>query len=163
MRSPCRRTPRRAGPCYNRQVDVVRKTGLAVIRDGALLLCRKRGLRSLILPGGKIEPGEEPLDCLQRELREELGRVGLRDAQYLGTYSDVMAGDASKTIEVLLYAGDLTGCPTASSEIIELVWFGPNSDQADLAPSLANKILPDLIARELLPWKSKHEASDVHC
>jgi 8-oxo-dGTP diphosphatase len=139
------------GPCYNRGVEVVTKTGLALIRDGALLLCRKRGLHSLILPGGKPEPGEEPLDCLRRELREELGDVELTNAQYIGTYSDVMAGDASKTIEVLLYTGELVGHPVASSEIVELVWFGPDADRAELAPSLA-KILPDLIARKLLSW-----------
>lgn len=138
-------------PCYNLPMEVVRKIGLAVIRDGAVLLCRKRGLDALILPGGKVEPGEESLDCLRRELREELGEVELLMPDYLGTYSDVMAGDESKTIEVLLYTGELAGCPKASSEIAELVWFSPDDDHSELAPSLANKILPDLISRGLMP------------
>lgn len=36
------------------------KVGLLVIRekDKAVLLCRKHGLRALILPGGCMEPGE---------------------------------------------------------------------------------------------------------
>lgn len=134
-------------------MEVVRKIGLAVVRNGRLLLCRKRDLGPLILPGGKIEPGEEPLDCLRRELIEELGEVELLNPEYLGAYSDVMAGDASKTIVVLLYSGELIGCPKASSEIIELAWFRPGDDSSELAPSIANKILPDLVSRGLLREK----------
>ena len=135
-------------------MQIVRKVGLALIRDGKLLLCRKRGLGLLILPGGKIEPGEDPLDCLRRELHEELGDVELLSPLYIDTYSDTMAGDAAKMIAVQLYSGELSGCPVASSEIAELVWFGQDADWSQLAPSLANKILPDLISRGMLTWSN---------
>ena len=131
-------------------MQTTRKIGVAVIRDGAILLCRKRGLSALILPGGKIEQGEEPLDCLRRELSEELGEVKLVNPRYLGEYCDVMAGDSTRTVEIVLYSGELEGCPKATSEISELVWFGLNNDWAELAPSLANKILPDLRNQGLL-------------
>jgi hypothetical protein len=39
---------------------------------GRLPLVRKRGTRAFMLPGGKREPGESPLQALQRELQEEL-------------------------------------------------------------------------------------------
>jgi 8-oxo-dGTP diphosphatase len=45
-------------------------------KDGKLLVCqRKRGSRYGLkweFPGGKVEPGEDTLECLQRELDEEL-------------------------------------------------------------------------------------------
>lgn len=50
---------------------------LVLTPERELLLLRKRGRgpdRSFWLtPGGGIQPGEDPLACLRRELREELG------------------------------------------------------------------------------------------
>jgi 8-oxo-dGTP diphosphatase len=48
-----------------------------IVRDAKLLVCQRRrddshGLR-WEFPGGKIDPGETPVEALARELREELG------------------------------------------------------------------------------------------
>lgn len=134
------------------------KVGLIVVRDGRLLLCRKRTLTSkLILPGGRIEAGESHEACLQREVREELGAsVTAENLAFLGMYRDRAASDdphESKTVEIHLYGGDLRGEPVASSEIDQLVWFGDDAAQEDLSPILVNHIIPDLLNRRLLPWK----------
>lgn len=127
------------------------KIGLLLIRDGKILLCRKKHTTSLlILPGGKIEPGESPLDCLARELREELGEVQIEAPEYIGTYTDQAAGEPHKTVRIRLYQANLTGHAEPQSEIKELVWFARSDDPTVLAPSLRNKILPDLIARRIL-------------
>ncbi len=39
---------------------------------GRLLLVRKRNTLAFMLPGGKAEPGEDPIAALTRELNEEL-------------------------------------------------------------------------------------------
>jgi 8-oxo-dGTP pyrophosphatase MutT (NUDIX family) len=128
------------------------KVGLLAIRDGRVLLCRKKHTTSLlILPGGCRESGESALDCLRRELREELGpRTEVGSLEYAGTYTDRAAGDAGKSVRIELYLGTLSGTVAPHSEIKELVWFGVNDDRNLLAPSIRNQIFPDLERRGLL-------------
>ncbi len=132
------------------------KVGLLTVRDGKILLCRKKHSTSLlILPGGCREPGESAIDCLSRELLEELGEVTVGAVQMVGVYTDRAAGPATeqpKTVRIELYQGEITGQPVANSEIAELVWFGERDDYSQLAPSIAHKILPDLLARGILQW-----------
>jgi 8-oxo-dGTP diphosphatase len=125
------------------------KVGLLVVRDGRMLLCRKRsGTALLILPGGCIEAGESHSQCLNREVREELGDVQVSGAKYIATYDTPAA--TGGTVRIELYSATLQGEPAASSEIAELIWFAPGEDHELLAPSIRHTILPDLIARRLL-------------
>lgn len=133
--------------------DIV-KAGLLVFNnEGQILLCRKKRDTSLLItPGGRIEPQESPEECIRREIREELGAdVVVRDLEYLATYRDVAAGTSDRIVEVRLYSGKLSGKPVPEAEIAELVWFGPGDDDAQLAPSIRNRILPDLVKRGM--WK----------
>jgi 8-oxo-dGTP pyrophosphatase MutT (NUDIX family) len=130
------------------------KVGLLILREGRILLCRKkRGTSLLILPGGCIESGETHLACLEREVREELGDVTIGAPVFLGRYSDRAAGDGGQQVHIELYRGELTGHPVASSEVGELVWFGEYDDREQLAPSIRNRILPDLLARGIIGWR----------
>lgn len=50
----------------------------ALVRGGRVLLCHRHPARRWYpdvwdLPGGHVEPGEDPVTALARELREELG------------------------------------------------------------------------------------------
>jgi 8-oxo-dGTP pyrophosphatase MutT (NUDIX family) len=134
------------------------KAGLIVVENKKLLLCRKDNTTSkLILPGGCIEEGESALECLARELREELGEVEATNLHYIGTYRDRAAADdpaQRKTLEIQLYQGDLRGAPVASSEIVELVWAGEEDSWERQTPIMINQILPDLINRGILPWST---------
>lgn len=125
------------------------KVGLLAISEGRILLCRKRsGTSLLILPGGCIEPGESHDDCLQREIREELGDVSVSGTGYIATYETPAA--TGGTVRIELYCGTIVGEPRASSEIAELVWFHFNDNHQLLAPSIRDTILPDLIARGIV-------------
>ena len=52
-----------------------RATLMFVVRDGQILLIHKKlglGAGKINGPGGRIEPGEEPVDAATREVQEEL-------------------------------------------------------------------------------------------
>ena len=127
------------------------KAGLLAVREGRVLLCRKKHTTALlILPGGVIEPGESWEECLRREVAEELAGVTLGAVERLGRYESP-AAVAGKTVAVELFRGELTGEARAASEIKELVWFGAEDAAELLAPSLRETIFPDLARRGLLP------------
>jgi 8-oxo-dGTP diphosphatase len=129
----------------------IHKAGLLYLNNGRVLLCRKKHSTSLlILPGGKLEPGESAEQCLRRECREELGDVEIIGLCHIGDYETRAAGDEAKIIRIELFAGELKGSPSPCAEIAELIWFGPNDDPALLAPSLRDTILPDLRRRGII-------------
>lgn len=135
----------------------INKAGVLITEDNKLLLCRKNDATSkLIIPGGSIEIGETPEECIIREVHEELGKsVILENLVYIGTYEDKAAFDdpnIKKTVQIILYTGKLIGSPTPSSEISELIWFHATSDINELSPIIKNKILPDILDRKIIIW-----------
>ncbi len=124
-------------------MTAIDKVGLLVVRDGKILLCRKRqGTQLLILPGGKREPGEDDETCLRRELAEEIGNVSYSKFVYVDRYQ-------SANVKIALYQAEMTGDPAPQAEIAELVWFAFKDDWLLLPPSLRELIFPDIQERGL--------------
>jgi mutator protein MutT len=99
-------------PAHSAISDVV----LAVIiRDGQVLLSRRRAEDPFggywELPGGKCQLRESILDCLAREVREELG-VGIHPGH---AFTPIIHAYAEKTVRLLAFACSINteaGAPT---------------------------------------------------
>lgn len=68
---------------------IIPVTAAVLVRDGRVLIARRRaGARHpnrWEFPGGKIEPGESPAECLRRELKEEFD-IDAAVGEPLGTH-----------------------------------------------------------------------------
>jgi len=64
--------------------DMRKVVCVVVIDEGRILLVRKGDF--WILPGGKPETGENDLDCLMRELGEELSGLEMQPPFFLGEF-----------------------------------------------------------------------------
>lgn len=138
------------------------KIGLAVVDGDAVLLVRKRGSDVYILPGGKPEFGENDLEALGREIKEELNcDLNSNSVFFLGVFSDKAAGMTDVRVTVKLYSGILLGHPEPHSEIEQLLWFrSSDAKSQNLAPSLTNSILPFLFSTKMTAKSSVFECRD---
>jgi len=115
--------------------------------DGKMLFVRKRGTSAFMQPGGKLEPGEEPVDALCRELREELQLCVERTSpRYLGRFSAPAANEPGHTVVADIFHLAISSPVVPASEIEEIVWRHPGAPHEPgplhLAPLTRDYVLP---------------------
>lgn len=92
----------------------------AVIQDKKLLIVRKN--KTWILPGGQPESGESDLECLCREIDEELSGTKFKDFRFYRTFEG-KTPHRGDTIKVQVYFAEIDGqLLPASNEILEASW-----------------------------------------
>ena len=97
-----------------------------IVKDSKVLVCQRTRHQTMPLkwefPGGKVEPNEQPVDALRRELEEELGiraRIGPQAAVIRHTYKDGTA------VELRFYLVTQFDGEIENRIFREVRWVGP--------------------------------------
>jgi phosphatase NudJ len=118
-------------------------------------------------PAGWLELGENPLQAVTREVKEESG-YDFTPTALVGIYSSVKEeGQEKKQPIKLVYRGDITGTQDEvdEAEIADRKWFSPNEiykmNKGQLRDLNIKQIVKDYLAGQEVPLQSiKHTEVD---
>lgn len=130
-------------------MKIIKKVALAVFKDKKLLQVRTSKQEVVFYTlGGKVKEGESDLQCLKREVWEEVG-CSLDEAtlKFLHEFEDVAHGKDNTLVNIRLYEGKLVGKPKPQSEVVEIGWFDTKSDKEHLS---------EIAQRKIFPWLKEH-------
>ena len=144
---------------FKKHMAYYNKIGLLVLNEDQtkFLVCepgslyKEKSVTQYLMPGGQFQ--EETIEeCLKMEIREELGcDVNLDSIEFINDYTDVAASSPERDVLIKLYKGSLIGTPIPSTEIGALHWIGKDDlNNEKVSPIIRNKIIPDLIMKQIL-------------
>jgi 8-oxo-dGTP diphosphatase len=130
-------------------------TASALCVDNGRVLLARRAIQPFQafwdIPGGFLEEGEDPLDGVRRELREETG-LEIEPERFLGIWMDRYGGDSTAEATLNLYwtARVVGGEAAPADDVSELRWF--HRDELPAADELAFENVPLV----LTAWRDEH-------
>lgn len=117
-----------------------------IIKNGKILLCRRKEADYFFFPGGHIEFGEKAEDTLKREMQEEIG-MDISNLEFIGTNENyfIQGGDEHHEFN-LVFSGEIPeGEVAALEDYLVFEW-------KDLASIQNEKLYPQVLQQELMNW-----------
>lgn len=147
----------------NKSLLPIRVYGLCIDKHGRLLVLNEfvAGESIFKFPGGGLESGESPLQCLQRELNEEIG-LYIDDAELFFTPSEPVYNYFKPSEQVLpVYFKVHTNQEILSERIREknikeFIWHDSNAPNVEQLTFESDKKAAQLLIKE----KSGHKLSE---
>lgn len=109
-----------------------------VLHENNILLVKNINVNYWSLPGGKIDSGESPAQCILRELKEELNLSELNITYNLGEYTSNREG---KRDTIYIFVIKLTS-PTFQRqwELEDAQWFDMDNLPSNMSPAGLRRI-----------------------
>ncbi|MDQ6985651.1 MAG: NUDIX domain-containing protein [Candidatus Dojkabacteria bacterium] len=128
------------------QVQIIDKVAFIYIKNNKLLSARSINKTAFYTPGGKREKNESDIECLTRELKEELNVDFIAiSANHYGDFQAHAHGkDMSIVVKMKCYFGEFKGELLPSSEIEEIKWLDSNDIGKDYTSKVDWLILAQL-------------------
>jgi 8-oxo-dGTP diphosphatase len=114
----------------------------AILDESGRILCVRMNYaaRTWTTPGGRVEPGESPLDALKREVLEESG-LDVAAGELVGVYSKPYKDDI-----VLFFRASVVGRNPwePNDEISQVGYFGRSELPEPMSPGVRTRIIDAL-------------------
>jgi ADP-ribose pyrophosphatase YjhB (NUDIX family) len=112
---------------YRNSVPTV---GAVIVSDGKALVARRAAdphKGRFDSPGGFLEVGEEALDGLRREIREELGvEIDVESSDYINATVHTYGDEDDYVLALSFAARIVSGEPKPDDDVAEVRWVGPD-------------------------------------
>lgn len=107
---------------------IIDKVALISISEKKVLTALSKSKSKLYLPGGKRESNESDIECLKREIMEELNvEINESSVRYFETFQAPADGKENDVlVKMTCYFADYSGTLEAASEIDSFEWITSN-------------------------------------
>ena len=116
---------------------------LAIIEKENKILLTKRSIEPFLgkwcFPGGHIEFGEEAVNAIKREVKEEIG-VDLQNPKFLFYHEEYMP-EVDKHTVILVFHEKIKENPSPLDEVSEIKWFSKEEIKNTALAFRHNKIV----------------------
>src|SRR5579859_5346532 len=138
----------------NDNADILKAAGVFVDNKGRLLISKDKGSTKWQMLGGRIEKGETRIECLKREIKEELdSKIEVDLKMYKDCPVFPAANDPGKTVKLYFYFCKLLTKPKLIENVEFLHWLTKEeaeSGKFEFSEAVKNFLLPELIKDKIL-------------